>query len=440
MQRRFQILRSLDGNGIFLRARVRRTGNGRLLPARGQRQGGGPRHLRQIETSDRYIGEIWDAYEKAGILDETLFMVIADHGGIRHGHGGYTHEEKYIFFGMAGKTVAETGIRDFETVDVAATVLHALGLEVPAYDPWGFASQVPEGVFPDWDRPYIKAKPVPSRVKNMPTPGFASDKGLSAFFPLEEIALALFLDDDLKDETGRHVFRETGAVKFYSDGVNGSCGEFGRTGCAVTQTLADFGRGSFTVAAWLNVDRSIREDCVVCANMSWWWQDRNVNGFAFILKNNDTVLCVGCPEDHEDVVTPLPAEIEKGWVHVIAAVDKEKNEVRIYTNFARTRAMPVAAALLADNSAPVFCVGDDVRGKNNTEDFPNLFRMDAAPSPTKTRRSWSGITARGRDQNVPCPRLRGTELRGLMNRRKGESIWQVLQDGCFRRSRGPRGT
>ena len=335
---------------------------------------GGPRHLKQITVSDGYVGQIFDAYEKAGILDETLFIVIADHGGIRHGHGGYTDEEKYVFFGIAGRGVNSGSIPDASTVDVAAVVLAALGLEVPAYDPKGFSSQVPAGVFPDWDRPYEKPVRRPSAVAHGDTPAYRSEKGLSAFFG-DRTALALFFEHEIRDETGGCAFTQTGTVKFYNDGVNGACAEFGTTGCADTKDLR-LGKESFTVAAWVNVDRSVREDCVICGNRSWWWQDRNANGFTFVLKNNDTVLSLGCPTEHEDVVTPFPAEVEKGWIHVIAAVDKAACEVRVYTDFAFTRRLKVPAAVLADNSGAVFTVGDDTRHLNNTKDFPNVFRTD----------------------------------------------------------------
>ena len=336
---------------------------------------GTPGHLRQIETADRYVGEIWDAYAAAGILDETLFIVIADHGGIRHGHGGFTDEEKYIFFGIAGRGINHVTIKNAETVDVAAVVLHALGLEVPPYDKLGFSSQVPAGVFPGWDRPYLYVEPAPSKVRHRATPAPDAENGLFSFFPKEHVALAMLFDDDLTDAAGRCAFRETGTVKFYSNGVDGSCAEFGVTGCAETTDL-DVGKESFTVAAWLWIDRAVNEECVVCGNRSWWWQDRNANGFTFVLRNHNTVLSLGCPEDHFDVITPLPDEISSGWVHIVSAVDKEKREVRVYTDFAFTRAMPVDPTVMRDNTGALFTVGDDTRRKNNTEDFPNLFKAD----------------------------------------------------------------
>ncbi|MBR0509876.1 MAG: alkaline phosphatase family protein [Clostridia bacterium] len=337
---------------------------------------GSERHLRQIETADRYIGELYAAYEKAGILQDTLFIVLADHGGIRNGHGGYTEEEKYIFFGVAGQNVQHAEIPHAVTVDIAALVLYGLGLEVPAYDPDGFSSQVPERIFPEYTVPYRVVIPEPRNVTRRETPAPDGENGLFSFFGREKLSLAMFFDNDFADAAGRCAFKEFNTVKFYSNGVNGACAEMGLTGFLSTEDLSDYGKGSFTVALWVNVDRSINEDCVVCGNRDWWWRSRNANGFTFVLKNNDTVMSLGCPEDHDDFITPLPEEVESGWVHVITAVDKEKKELRVYTDFAFTRAMPVAQNLLADNSAPRFFIGNDAGMENNTKEFPNIFKLD----------------------------------------------------------------
>ena len=34
-----------------------------------------------LQIVDGYIGEIMDAYVKADIFDQTLFIIVSDHGG-----------------------------------------------------------------------------------------------------------------------------------------------------------------------------------------------------------------------------------------------------------------------------------------------------------------------------------------------------------------------
>ena len=68
---------------------------------------GSEAHLRRIHEVDEYVDAIHKAAEDAGMLDETLFMVIADHGGTPFngtgaGHGGWTDAEKLVTFANYG--------------------------------------------------------------------------------------------------------------------------------------------------------------------------------------------------------------------------------------------------------------------------------------------------------------------------------------------------
>ena len=52
-----------------------------------------PAYYEKLKELDGYIGQIIQAVKDAGMLDETIFIVTADHGGIKKGHGGKTMEE-----------------------------------------------------------------------------------------------------------------------------------------------------------------------------------------------------------------------------------------------------------------------------------------------------------------------------------------------------------
>lgn len=100
--------------------------------------------LDKIAEIDGYIGRIYEAYKQKGILDETLFIVTADHGGNGTSHGGLTDEEKYVMFAAAGRTVEIGGeITDMEIRDTAAVVLYALDYDAP--ETW--TARVPSGLF-----------------------------------------------------------------------------------------------------------------------------------------------------------------------------------------------------------------------------------------------------------------------------------------------------
>lgn len=81
-------------------------------------------------AADACLGTIYRALERAGILDETLVIVSADHGGHNHNHSGALASDREIPWIAAGPRVRRGyNIRStVSTMDTAATVLAALGL------------------------------------------------------------------------------------------------------------------------------------------------------------------------------------------------------------------------------------------------------------------------------------------------------------------------
>ena len=116
---------------------------------------GTPEHLKRINEADVLVNDIYKAAEDTGIIEDTLFIVIADHGGTNPGngqgggHGGWTDGEKYVTFAATGKNVNCTEIKEMNIRDLAAIVLYALGIDNPDFDEAGWTSQIPEGIFTD---------------------------------------------------------------------------------------------------------------------------------------------------------------------------------------------------------------------------------------------------------------------------------------------------
>lgn len=104
---------------------------------------GTEKYLAALSTADSYVAKIRKAVEEAGIAEDTLFIVTADHGGFDHGHGGTTDEEKYVFFAAVGKTVKPGAKITLEVKDIPAIILYALGL--PADPNW--EAKLPDGMF-----------------------------------------------------------------------------------------------------------------------------------------------------------------------------------------------------------------------------------------------------------------------------------------------------
>jgi arylsulfatase A-like enzyme len=92
-----------------------------------------PEYYAKLKELDGYIGQIVEAVKEAGMLDETIFIVTADHGGIKKGHGGKTMEEMETAFIISGKGIKK-GYEFQESMmqfDTASTIAYIFGLKQP---------------------------------------------------------------------------------------------------------------------------------------------------------------------------------------------------------------------------------------------------------------------------------------------------------------------
>ena len=117
-----------------------------LIDAAGHKHGYGSRlYLDQIALHDALVGQLVDAIQDAGMLDDSLVLLVSDHGGTKRSHGTRHPDCMAIFWGCRGPDIVQGGTPQAEVnvMDTAAVVARALGLPRPAR--WG--AQVPAGVF-----------------------------------------------------------------------------------------------------------------------------------------------------------------------------------------------------------------------------------------------------------------------------------------------------
>jgi hypothetical protein len=106
---------------------------------------GSEKYLEQIETTDAQVGLVLDAIKDAGVFDESLIMIISDHGGTGTGHGTDHPDCLEIIWGCRGPGISR-GVQLAEAINIADTspvVLRAFGIPAPA----GWDGRVPDGVF-----------------------------------------------------------------------------------------------------------------------------------------------------------------------------------------------------------------------------------------------------------------------------------------------------
>ena len=92
---------------------------------------GSPEYYDMMNKVDGYIADIVKSVEEAGILDETVFVLSADHGGIETRHGGTTMSEMLSPLVISGKGV-KGGYKITELVmspDITPTIAYILGVE-----------------------------------------------------------------------------------------------------------------------------------------------------------------------------------------------------------------------------------------------------------------------------------------------------------------------
>lgn len=93
-----------------------------------------PAYYANIKQLDSYIGRIVEAVKKAGIYDDTIFIITADHGGIEKGHGGKTMMEMETPFIIAGKNIKKGYCFDDISMmqfDCASTIAEIFNLKQP---------------------------------------------------------------------------------------------------------------------------------------------------------------------------------------------------------------------------------------------------------------------------------------------------------------------
>ena len=337
---------------------------------------GSEAHLDQISLTDGYIGKIYEAYEKAGIIEDTLFIVTADHGGYNRSHGGFTVGEKFVYIGAKGKGVPKGEIGFYRTKDISSIVLYALGISFPEFDEFGYSGQVPDGIFPETKGSYKLIESEANIPEPLPTPSIDSEKGLYSYIDKEKLKLALFFNDSLKDETGRNTeFNEFGLVKFYRQGIYDSRAEFGATGYVCYPQLK-IGDKGFTFSAWI-WKQEITSLVSLFGNLNL--SDRpNGAGFQILQRTDDVLILMFGSGKETEFVAPLPEGVSEGWVHIMVSVDTEKGFVQHYLNFRPTTSGYFDTDIFKDFNGGIFVVGSDTSHKKVEQLFyiDDLFIID----------------------------------------------------------------
>ena len=93
----------------------------------------GEDYMEWQRTLDAEVGSVIQALKDAGIYDDTVIILSADHGGKDLGHGGFTLLELETPFIVCGKEIRENCEFPLTVMqyDTAAVIADLLGIRIP---------------------------------------------------------------------------------------------------------------------------------------------------------------------------------------------------------------------------------------------------------------------------------------------------------------------
>jgi len=289
---------------------------------------GSPEFMEKMHITDQYIGRIYESCKKRGFLEDTLFIVNADHGGWKKAHGGLHDQEKYVMVAACGKTVEKGVIQEMEIRDCAAIILYALGLEAP--DTW--TARVPSGLFSGvtaGERPVYEIEydnPFRNGVWKI-TPDWKNEYSILDCIGKERVKAYLPLDEDIADVTGNMSTQRSGKL-YFVDGYFGNGVQF-QDGGVIMEGNAPEDR-SFTLSFWMKTGS--------VSSVRHVFRYATEDGDMGI----DLRLCIGemccyirngMERERYRADFQLPRDYSDGWVYVTFVVDWEKGELRLSYDF-----------------------------------------------------------------------------------------------------------
>ncbi len=319
---------------------------------------GGDNFKEQISTIDGYVGRIYDAIQNnPEMKDNTLFIVTGDHGGVGTGHGGWSDEEKYVFFGAVGDGVNKNDALDVRLIDTAAIVTYALNAKGnPTWD-----SYVPKNLFVDnMNSDY---KQLIAEETTAVTPTSKDEKYIGNFVDAEKLESAVFFDGGENTDLFGNITPENIGTIYYTDGYYGHGAQLSGSGYISVDDLV-IDKNSFSIGLWVNRN-DLYEDPVLYGNQDW--SSSANTGFTFPMRTAGANQAFAFSNKVAGVrirmQTVYAAENYDQWVHTLLIVDRENNVVKYYENFEFVKEASIADLEgLSLNSGLPFTLGQSATG------------------------------------------------------------------------------
>ena len=296
-----------------------------------------------LDLAYTQIEAIYDALDAGGLLENTLFIVTTDHGGVGLGHGGLTDCEKYGMFAVAGKTVENGKIGEMELRDGASIALYALGIQQPET----YTSAIPANVFKGvlaTERHEYHDVDNPRYHEPETTPASGSEDYIANYF--DNLTTYIPFDGTTSTAIGSTV-DEFGKI-VYEDGYFGKGVKLDDGHLNVNEFAP--GEESFTIALWMKTP-SAHVSSPIIMNKEW---DTSENGLHVALERDtskprgqESYIRYGFGNNASTVSVSkdvsLPENFYSGWFHLIISVDRENREVTLVYDFGEAHTLKISS-------------------------------------------------------------------------------------------------
>lgn len=301
-------------------------------------------YIQHLEAIDAYIGNLFSQLETNNLLERTLILLCADHGGRNSSHGGISETEDFTFFGAWGYNIVKGEIGQMEVRDIAAIAAHALDLEKPSC----WTAKVPDNLFSDVSG---QQRPLGGELKNN-NKSIDTLSHVSSYFDFE----TNYLDVKNKVKSSFSLFEgDTYRVL----GHNG----YGFNTYNGFMRLEDLQlkNNDFTLSMYIEM-ADVRNDPVLFGNKNWE-SGRNA-GIIISPRGNekDIKINIGNGSDRFDITIPFPETYLNKWTHLLFSFDRTNNNIDVYFDFEKVSSfsLPDTFKSYSLDSNYFYYVGNDV--------------------------------------------------------------------------------
>lgn len=304
-------------------------------------------YLTAIAEADQSLGEIYEIISSKGFIEDTLFIVTADHGGNDNGHGGDSSEERQCMFAVLGKNVIQDGqIVDIEPRDVASIILCALGIQQPE----NYSGRVPSGIWKD-----VGGEERPITLLSIETKRFMSQAAYIA--PVDKFPEPLLNGMAYWNSFDNEPLGYSSDP--YPSGYFGSAMDCNNYYCPANINW-DKSWNSVSISFWINPSQWTN-DPVVFSNKNW--TSGSNAGIVIAQREKDILLNLGDGEGHrQDISFPIPSDYWGKWTHYTFVIDMNSMTIQGYWNFEEMFSESISDELVLDNirTYDPFVIGQDI--------------------------------------------------------------------------------